>query len=156
MQQARWIRRLNPMRLRNKYRWFSVAAKPVNHSTPMSFRLLKQMNVDYDLENYRVLPKTKETELNRTNSASNFSFAKDKAFLKILTSINLESKDKESILISRLIAYNILNIIKSESNFEKETFAGIAQSLNCILEYFDEVGERATEKRTPKQSIHCL
>ena len=152
MNKFRWFRKLNPTIWTKKYRCFSVAIRSAKHSTPLSFRLLKSTEADSNLEDSRFQSKIKEIEINKFNSERKLFLAKDRAFLKVLTSINLESKDNEWILLSRLIAYNIINNIKAESNFSKETFTGIAKALYQILEFFEKVSESATEEELRRKS----
>lgn len=60
-------------------------------------------------------------------------FTRDKAFLKFLTWINLESTDKESISIARLIAYNIFHQLKDDVENGDDVISGVAKGFKVIL-----------------------
>jgi len=92
---------------------------------------------DRDLENNQDLKIiTNVTKMKRKiHIQDDFSLRQDKTFLKFLTWINLESKDKESISIARLIAYNIFTQLKNEK-LSDDVIRGIVKGLHLILKYF--------------------
>ena len=114
-----------------------MTTKSVAPTAPLSFKMFKPSERKYKYEENQTQPKIERINTSKTNKETKLWFTKDKAFLKFLTLVNLESKDKEWIAISRLLAYSILNQLKKENSNEKEVFKGIAYGLQQVLEYFD-------------------
>ena len=132
----RWARRFSKFRSNKRCRYFSVTSGSTKTSTPLSFKIFKPSGSKlFEEENKQ--PKIFKINSSKPIVDSSLSYTKDKAFLKFLSLVNLQSKDKECIAISRLLAYNIINQIKKESNFDKEIFKGIAYGLQLILKYLE-------------------
>ena len=73
---------------------------------------------------------------NCSRLGSELSFTKDKAFFKFLSSINLESKDRDSISVARILAYNISNKVNKCAGVEGDIIQGVVKALQVILSIF--------------------
>jgi hypothetical protein len=95
---------------------------------------------DYN-EDFSIYTEKKgESKLN-----SNLCFTKDKSFIKYLTWINLESKDKENISIARLIAYNIHNNLKMIDLKNDDVIRGIVKGLEVLQNNFTHFSKSINE-----------
>ena len=130
-QALRSVRHFSTMTTDTESRAFSVMTR---NSTEYRTTRFSPIQVDSDVSDTNI----SQHKVGRKRSlelSGDFWFRQDKTFLKFLTWINLESKDSESISISRLLAYNIFSQLKG-TEINDNIISGIVKGLHVILKSF--------------------
>lgn len=128
------LRRFSNIFSMKKPRAFSVITRSAQMSNDIQLGF-SQVGENVELETKF----NNASNLNNSNEAiertigEELCFTKDKAFLKFVSMINLESQDKESISVARLIAMNVYSQLKKEQNISDDVIHGIVKGLRVIL-----------------------
>lgn len=101
-------------------------------SKPLNFNYYRPTEGDQESEfhNHREI-NAKQRQVN--SLVADQCFTKDRAFVKFLTWINLQSEDKEAISMARLVAYNIFNQLKNDAHNYDDVLTGIVNGFKVIL-----------------------
>lgn len=131
-----------------KHRSFSVITRQQGKYNPISLGVYQSSQDLKSLGDKEVKEMDTSKRQKKLSLSSDVCFTKDKAFLKTLAWINLASKDKESISLSRLIAYNIFSQIHKTDDVDSmdDTIVGITKAFGIILKTLEKASKKITTK----------